>query len=274
MTVARADLPAIRIKRGPETTAILRGAARILLTIGLLVAGFIVYEFGVTSFFANRAQVGLGSDLDARIASAELEVVGYEPLDLAESPIAVPSDLPAFDPASIPGLDPISLLSPPADLPEAGFEASFVISEPLPVSGEVLGRIVIPTAGVDWNFVEGVTRDDLKTGAGHIPETALPVQQGNAVIAGHRTTYGAPFLRLDRVQVGDLITVETATGTHVYQVVDTFVVEPTETWVTDQWDGAWLTLTTCEPILSANQRLIVVATLVAGPNARTILGQS
>ena len=104
-----------------------------------------------------------------------------------------------------------------------------------------------------------------------MPDSALPGQQGNAVISGHRTTYGAPFLHLDRVEVGDPITVETATGLHVYQVVESFVVDPSETWVTTQWEGAWLTLTTCEPVLSSAQRLVVVATLVAGPNAGVIL---
>jgi len=271
VTVVREDLPAIRIKRGPETTSIIRGIARIGLAIGLLVAGFIVYQFGVTSLLAHRGQTELRSQLDIRIETGASELVVYEPLELAQSPIAVPFDLPAFDPASLPGLDPVSLESPVADFPGEEFGEPVIVFESVPVAGRALGRIVIPAAGVDWAVVEGVTRENLKSGAGHMPETALPGQQGNAVISGHRSTYGAPFLHLHRVTIGDVISVETATGTHVYQVVDTFVVEPHDTWVTDQWDGAWLTLTTCEPVLSASQRLVVVATLVAGPNAGTIL---
>jgi len=76
-----------------------------------------------------------------------------------------------------------------------------------------------------------------------MPGTALPGQPGNAVISGHRTTYGAPFHDLDRVAAGDLVTVTTVTGTHVYQVVEARVVRPTEMWVTEQWSGSWLTLT-------------------------------
>lgn len=271
MTTARTELPTIRIRRGPEAVTVVRALAKTALVIGLLVAGFIVYEFGVTSFLATRGQADLRADLDARIDAVELEAVEFEALDLPVSPIAIP-DLPTFDPSLIAELDPLSL-EPAVDvLPSESFGASFIVSEPLPVQGEALGRIVIPSAGVDWTIVEGVTRDDLKTGAGHMPDTALPGQQGNSVISGHRTTYGAPFLHLDRTAVGDVVLVETAAGTHVYQVVDSFVVDPTDTWVANQWDGSWLTLTTCDPVLSAAQRLVVVATLVAGPNAGVILG--
>ena len=97
---------------------------------------------------------------------------------------------------------------------------------------------------------------------------------GNAVISGHRTTYGAPFFHLDRVEPGDLVAVQTATGEHVYQVVETRVVEPTDVWVTQQWDGSWLTLTTCHPRFASSERLVVFAHLVAGPNAGVILGGS
>ena len=268
MTFARADLPSLQLRRGPEAVVVVRALARLLLTAGLLVGGFVVYQFGVTSLLANRGQATLQADLDARISSVRPELIEFEIPNLPESPIAVPAGMPAFDPTTVPGLDPISP-SPP--LPGEEFGADFIISEPLPVSGEAIGRIVIPAAGVDWTVVEGVDRDDLKTGAGHMPDTAMPGQYGNAVISGHRTTYGAPFLHLDRLELGDVISVETATGTHVYQVAESFVVYPGDTWVTRQWEGAWLTLTTCEPVLSSRQRLVVVATLVAGPNAGVIL---
>jgi sortase A len=270
MTTARADLPTIRIRRGPEAATVLRAAARTVVAVGLLIAGFVAYQFGITSLLATRAQSGLEQDLGARFAAVETVGVPFEIRELPQAPYAV-DGVPAFDPASVPGLDLSSLEPFAGSLPGEDFDAPFVISEPLPLRGEALGRIVVPSAGVDWTVVEGVTRADLKTGAGHMPDSALPGQQGNAVISGHRTTYGAPFLHLDRVEVGDAITVETATGLHVYQVVDSFVVDPGETWVTTQWEGAWLTLTTCEPVLSSAQRLVVVATLVAGPNAGVIL---
>ena len=105
-----------------------------------------------------------------------------------------------------------------------------------------------------------------------MPGTALPGQPGNAVISGHRTTYGAPFADLDDVAAGDIITVETATGVHLYEAVQSFVVAPQDIWVTEQWSGGWLTLTTCNPRFSARERLVVIVRLVDGPNAGVILG--
>ena len=92
------------------------------------------------------------------------------------------------------------------------------------------------------------------------------------MISGHRTTYGAPFQELDTLGVGDRIEVDTALGTHVYEVRESLVVRPTEVWVTEPRPGAWLTLTTCNPKFSARQRLVVFAELVEGPNAAVILG--
>ena len=97
-------------------------------------------------------------------------------------------------------------------------------------------------------------------------------QPGNTVISGHRTTYGAPFRNLAKTRKGDLITVTTASGSHVYQIVEKRVVLPNETWVTGQWEGSWLTLTTCHPTFSSRERLIVFARLVGGPNAGTLVG--
>lgn len=279
MSTLRADLPAITIRRGPEALAVVRALARLVLVGGLVVGGFVGYQFGVTSFFANRAQAHLQADLEVRRATTRVASIPYVEVDRPAAPFTAPVF--AFDPASVPGLDPTAL-APLAGATEPGTAINapdaagpgVLLTESAPAAGASVGRILIPAAGVDWTFVEGVTRSALKSGAGHMPGTALPGQPGNAVISGHRTTYGAPFLHLDRLDVGDPIVVETALGTHVYQVVDSFVVDPGDVWVTGQWDGAWLTLTTCEPVLSSAQRLVVVATLVAGPNAGVILGGS
>ena len=64
-----------------------------------------------------------------------------------------------------------------------------------------------------------------------MPTTPLPGQPGNAVIAGHRTTYGAPFHEFDELVPNDLIEVETALGVHTYAVRETIIVKPTEIWV-------------------------------------------
>jgi LPXTG-site transpeptidase (sortase) family protein len=152
-----------------------------------------------------------------------------------------------------------------APLPEPTLPPE-IIGEIAPPQNERFGRIVIPGADVDWDFFEGVDPADLARGPGHMPWTALPGQFGNAVISGHRTTNGAPFFHLDRLEPGDRITVETTIGTHTYEVVETTIVPPNGVWVTEQWDGAWLTLTTCHPRYTAQQRLIVFSKLVAGPN--------
>ena len=63
----------------------------------------------------------------------------------------------------------------------------------------------------------------------------------------------------------------TITGTHVYQVVEARVVRPAEMWVTEQWQGSWLTLTTCHPRFSSRERLVVFARLIGGPNAAALV---
>ena len=99
-----------------------------------------------------------------------------------------------------------------------------------------------------------------------MPWTPVPGQPGTSVISGHRTTYGAPFYDLDLLEPGDVIEIDTAIGTHVYTVRETVIVLPTDVWVTEPRPGAWITLTTCNPKLSARERLIVFAELTAGPN--------
>ena len=102
--------------------------------------------------------------------------------------------------------------------------------------------------------------------------TPLPGQPGNVVFSGHRTTYGAPFHEFDELVPGDIIEVETALGVHAYEVRETIIVRPTEIWVTQQREGAWLTLTTCNPKFSSRERLVIFAELVAGPNFEAING--
>ncbi len=83
---------------------------------------------------------------------------------------------------------------------------------PPPPSGESVATIRIPKIGVDKTVVQGVGLADLRKAPGHYPETPLPGEQGNAAIAGHRTTYGAPFNRLDELADGDEILVTHAEG--------------------------------------------------------------
>lgn len=236
----------------------------------MLLGGFVGYELWVTNLISRHGQAGLQAALEERSAAAAPAVVPYEAdPTLAPSPVALPAGL--AGPGEIDLAAALEALGLPAVSAPPSGEGALLVSEAPPAEGEALGRIRIPAAGIDWTVVEGVSPADLRRGAGHMPGTALPGQPGNAVISGHRTTYGAPFYHLDRVAPGDLIVVTTVAGTHAYQVVQSIVVQPTETWVTGQWEGAWLTLTTCHPRLSSRQRLVVTARLVGGPNAALVL---
>lgn len=134
-----------------------------------------------------------------------------------------------------------------------------------PSLGDGMALIKIPKIGVDAVVVEGVEVEDLKKGPGHYPDTALPGQLGNMVISGHRTTYGAPFYRLDELEPGDEIIVYDAQGPYTYLVSETKIVLPTEIGVIAPSTDARLTLTTCHPRFSAAKRLIVVAQLQGTP---------
>lgn len=129
--------------------------------------------------------------------------------------------------------------------------------------GDSVTRLRIPSIGVDTVVVEGTTESALRAGAGHYPSTPLPCQAGNVGIAGHRTTYGRPFRHLDQLGVGDEIVLDTPVGSCTYRVSQApFPVPPTEVSVVAPSDAALLTLTTCHPVGSAAERLVVRAELV------------
>lgn len=133
---------------------------------------------------------------------------------------------------------------------------------PPPPEGEAVATIKIPKIGVDKTVVEGVSVGDLKKAPGHYPGTPMPGQPGNAAIAGHRTTYGAPFQNLDELAPGDTIFVTTLQGRFRYEVSKLEVVKPSQVEVLDPTDDNRLTLTTCHPEYSAAERLILTAALV------------
>lgn len=114
--------------------------------------------------------------------------------------------------------------------------------------------------------LDGVTAGDLRRGPGHYPGTAAPGDDGNVGIAGHRTTYGAPFYDLDDLRSGDEVHLVDDEGERwVYEVVEQRVVGPSDAWVIDDdprdQGHPLLTLTTCHPRFSAAERLIVWAEL-------------
>lgn len=156
------------------------------------------------------------------------------------------------------------------DEPADPGSAATTTTVPRPVpTGEAVAIIRINKIGLEKAVIEGVGVPDLKKGPGHYPTTPLPGQPGNAAIAGHRTTYGAPFYRLDELAAGDRIDVTTRQGEFTYRVRETVIVKPSQREVLNPSDDNLLTLTTCHPRFSASQRLIVVAALTDEPAEAT-----
>ena len=225
-----------------------------LIYLGVFTLGFVVHQLIITTWFAQQAQSELTTERLAQWDQTEITEV-----------VVVPSPSDPSDPGD--GTDDPGSLGGSAGTP------LIIKAESAPDLGAAFALIRIPKLErlVDgWNVVEGVRTADLRNGAGHLPNTPLPGQPGNSVISGHRTTWGQPFHELNELDPGDRIEVDTALGTHIYEVREIHIVEPTDVWVTDPREGAWLTLTTCHPKFSARQRYIVMAELVFGPNAEVI----
>ncbi len=143
----------------------------------------------------------------------------------------------------------------------------------LPITGDAIASIKIDKIGLNHIVIAGTDKRNLQKGPGHYQNTPLPGQFGNSAIAGHRTTYGAPFNRVDELDVGDKIIIKTLYGTFTYEInKKPFIVKPTNVSVieptkdpsdpTGEKNLATLTLTSCHPKYSAAQRIIVQATLV------------
>ena len=131
-----------------------------------------------------------------------------------------------------------------------------------PLPGDAIGEIQMPTIDKSAFVVEGTDTDDLRKGPGHYPDTPMPGEHGTVAIAGHRTTNGAPFRNVDKLERGDRIVLQLPYGSFVYRVERTQIVEPTALWVTKRVKYDRLVLSACHPLYSAAQRLIVFARFV------------
>lgn len=137
--------------------------------------------------------------------------------------------------------------------------------------GSGIAALRVPRFGKNWRqvVVEGVSIDDLKKGPGHYPGTELPGEKGNFVVSGHRTTYGAPFNKIDKLRPGDALVVETKDTWYTYRVTDADIVRPSQIEVTfpvpyqrgKKPTVETITLTSCHPKFSAKQRFIVFGEL-------------
>ena len=208
---------------------VIRGIGKTLISAGVLILLFVVYQLWGTGLHHDREQRSLRAQFARQLAA----------------PAA------AADPA-------------PATTSAPTTAATTTAPAPL-IEGRAAAVITIPKIGVDEVVVEGVGVEDLKKGVGHYPDTKMPGEKGNAALAGHRTTYGAPFNRLDDLVAGDAINVTTRAGTFRYDVMEKKVVTPETVSVLDDTDDNRLTLTTCHPKYSAEQRLIVVGRLIGTP---------
>lgn len=136
----------------------------------------------------------------------------------------------------------------------------------LPEYGGTVGKMTIPSIGVDKWIIAGIDTDSLKRGPGLFPGSPLPGQYGNVAIAGHRTTYGAPFGRINEIEAGDEINIATKTVVYTYIVdgpprivgrYDISVIRSTDK------SKAHLTLVSCHPKWTSYKRIIVTATLAS-----------
>ncbi len=244
---------------------ILGGLGRILITLGLLVLSFAAFQYWGTSLAEAQAQDDLDAEFLSRLAavggsSDEVQTASDQLVGTSESGLG-------------------GTVADTVSTHSGTVQPAMLDLEDIPRPGEAAGRIIIPSIGVDKTYLQGVDRDDLRKGPGHYPQTPLPGQPGNAAIAGHRTTYGAPFHDLDQLLPGDEIVVDTLQGRFTYVVeahetddgssVGHFIVHPSETWVLDDKGDSRLTLTACHPKRSAAQRIIVTAVLDSAPAPAT-----
>jgi sortase A len=128
-------------------------------------------------------------------------------------------------------------------------------------AGDALGRLSMPRLGIAHVAVDGTRAAELRRGPGFYEGNPLPGTGGTVAVAGHRTTYGAPFRRIDELRRGDRVVVTMPYGRFEYRVERTRIVAPSATWVVRRTDHERLVLTACHPLYSAAQRIVVFARL-------------
>ena len=221
--------------RGDSLRLVARGLGQILITLGVVILLFVVYELWGTNFYTRGQQNKLTKSIEHIWQGSAPDITT---VNVKEVPL-----------------------------------------------GSGIAVLRIPRFGKSYHMVivEGTEYDDLTKGPGHYPDTALPGQVGNFAVAGHRTTYLAPFNKIDTLRRGDAIVLETKSKWLVYRVRDIpaghgypnvpwrEIVDPTDVKVAyavpDQSDPGkkptlkLLTFTSCNPKYSAAQRYVVHAEL-------------
>ena len=269
----------------------LRYGGRGIAVTGVIVLLFVIYQLWGTSLQYAQAQSGLRGDFGDLLAQAQQldalpqpELPGNEPTQSAtelRQPVAGGPDSTGNSPAGNSSA-PITVQAT-TRLPTEVLETAELVVAPevervLPLlyteRGKAMARLRIPSIGLDEIVVTGTGVADLRKGPGHYAWTPLPGQPGNVSIAGHRTTYGAPFGDINLLKPGDEILVRTVQGEFTYIVLPQgspdnagLIVTPDRSdLLRDQGDNR-LTLTSCHPRFSSQQRIVVQARLVGNPVA-------
>jgi sortase A len=128
--------------------------------------------------------------------------------------------------------------------------------------GDAIGRMKIPAIDLNIVAVHGTETATLQKGPGHYPETAFPGQRGTVAFAGHRTTYLAPFRKINEIGRGDEVIVEMPYATFTYRFEKQRIVDPSQVGVVRDVGHDRVVLTACHPLYSAAQRIVVFARLV------------
>ena len=217
------------------------------LAVGLLVVGFIILIYSVNQTFFSTSVI----NDEQSLLENKFQVSETNLSELRNKNIATEISLENLEQTDEFQESVISIAT--KTLTNQAAKAEF-----LP---DVVGRLTILSANINHYVVFGATNNKLEYGPGYILGTSLPGSGGNFAIAGHRTTYGAPFGNLDRVKIGETIIFQTNTNQYKYKIVDLKIVSPDDNYVLDNYGDDRITLTTCHPKFSAKQRLVVVGQL-------------
>lgn len=213
-----------RVLRALSTVLIVAGCL-ILVDAGVTVA----WQEPLTAFTTGRTQAGLQQDLEDLRRRAPTSAEAQALSDLAAEPSRI-----AFLSRSL---------------------------RQRARAGQAVARIRIPRIDLDRVVVQGVDPGSLRKGPGFYDSTPLPGVPGTTAIAGHRTTYGAPFRRIDELRRGDRIVVELPYGTFTYTMERQRIVKPSEVSVLDTVGYDQLVLSACHPLFSSAERIVVFARL-------------
>jgi len=125
--------------------------------------------------------------------------------------------------------------------------------------GDAIARLRVPRLGLNLVVVNGTSSSDLRRGPGRHMDTSMPGEGGLVYVAGHRTTYGAPFSNIDRLETGDTIFVELPYGAFEYRVTSHRIVDDNDLSVLESRGREELVLQACHPRFFASQRYLVYA---------------